>query len=488
MPEALTAQSRRRNLERLKRESFDVLIAGGGINGAGVARDLTLRANHARVELRVGLIEQRHFAGGTSGKNSHLIHGGLRYLKQFEFGLVRESLRERATLLQIAPHLVHPQPFLIPAYNWWARCFNASGLWLYDKLAGDRKVGRHRSLSRAEVLRLEPQLDGDSLTGGDIFFDARVESTRFVLENIFEAARSGAAIVNYVRADDLALRDGRIAAFDTLSGEAFEIRARKLVNATGPWGDPGSLRLVRGSHLVFPKLNASDNAIAWFEDSGRIIFVIPWGRSRELSLVGTTDVDHAGSPSDVRIAPDEVRYLRSVVNRLFPAAAAVEPVSAFSSLRPLVRSAIHSPSRVSREHRIWNSPDGVLHVAGGKFTTYRAMSEEASDLITAEICPPLAALHVTAVTPLPVAEMPERSRADQIAWAVEHEMAQRLADVLFISTYWGYERHWSVDELRGLAETMGQMLGWGANRVAEEIREAQVAMVIPHQTGAKNLP
>lgn len=481
MAEAFAAESRRRNLERLKREPFDVLIAGGGINGAGIARDLALRAKHAGVELRIALIERRHFAGGTSGRNSHLIHGGLRYLKQLEFGLVREALRERATLLEIAPHLVQPQPFLIPAYGWFARWFHGSGLRLYDKLAGDRKVGRHRTLSRAEVLQAEPQLNPNKLTGGDIFFDARVESARFVLENIFDAARNGAAIVNYVRVDVPALQGGRIAAVDTLSGESFEIRARKVVNATGPWGNAGSLRLVRGSHLVFPKLNASDNAIAWFEDSGRIIFVIPWGSSRQLSLVGTTDVDHPGSPDDVRIAPDEIRYLRAVVSRLFPAAAAVEPVSAFSSLRPLLPSAVHSPARISREHRIWNSSDGVLHIAGGKFTTYRAMSQEASDLITAEICPPLAALHLTAGTPLPRTEAPPRSHAhgqrphaEQIARAIDHEMAQRLADVLFISTCWGYERRWSVDELHGLAEVMGKILGWGEQRIAEEVAEAQI--------------
>lgn len=474
MTEAFNANSRQLNLERLRRESFDVLIVGGGINGAGIARDLTLRASYAGVELRVALIEQRHFAGGTSGKNSHLIHGGLRYLKQLQFGLVRESLEERATLLEIAPHLVQPQPFLLPAYGWFARCLYGGGLWLYDALAGNRKIGRHRSLSRAEVLRLEPGLARERLAGGDLFFDCRVESARFVMENIFDAARNGAAVVNYLRAESRVLQNGRLAVVDTLTGRRFEIAARKLVDATGPWGDPGSLRLVRGSHLVFPKLNASENAIAWFENSGRIVFVIPWGSSRELSLVGTTDVDHAGSPDVVRIAADEVQYLRGIVRQLFPATG-LEPVSAFSSLRPLVRTAVHSAIRTSREHHIWNSPDRVLHVAGGKYTTYRSMSEEAADLVTREIAPPLASVHVTAGTPLPATEATPRPPAEQIAWAVNHEMAQRLADILFLSTSWGYERRWSADELRVMAETMGKLLGWSAERMAAEVSAVQMA-------------
>src|SRR6202051_5053196 len=164
--------SREGNLARLQEGPLDVLILGGGINGAGIARDLALRTRRAGLDLRIGLVEQRHFASGTSGKNAQLIHGGLRYLKSLEFGLVSESLRERATLLEIAPHLVRPQPFLIPMYGWFARLFYWTGRAIYDALAGARTVQRHRLLTRDEVARLEPELLTSHLTSGAIFFDA----------------------------------------------------------------------------------------------------------------------------------------------------------------------------------------------------------------------------------------------------------------------------------------------------------------------------
>src|SRR2546422_360896 len=257
---AITRASRARNLQRLKDETFEVLILGGGINGAGIARDLALRG------VKVALVEQRHFASGTSGKNSQLIHGGLRYLKQLRFHLVREALRERAILLDLAPHLVSPQPFLIPLYGWPARLFYGAGLWLYDLLAGGRKVASHRVLSRPEVSRLEPGLLLEGLTHGAIFFDCQIHSARFVLENIWDAARYGAVVVNYARAKR---ENGIVRVTDVPSGETFPVRAAKLVDATGAWAKGDALRLVRGSHIVIPRVNQSDNAIAWFDEAGR---------------------------------------------------------------------------------------------------------------------------------------------------------------------------------------------------------------------------
>src|SRR5579872_7144205 len=188
-----TRNSRAQNLERLRRETFDVLILGGGINGAGIARDLAMRG------AKVALIEQRHFASGTSGKNSQLIHGGLRYLKQLQIHLVRESLHERATLVRLAPHLVTPQPFLMPMYGWPARLFYGTGLTLYD-LLGRGNVGRHHVISAADVANIEPGLALRGLTHGAIFYDCQVNSARFVIENIWDAARHGATVVNYARA------------------------------------------------------------------------------------------------------------------------------------------------------------------------------------------------------------------------------------------------------------------------------------------------
>jgi glycerol-3-phosphate dehydrogenase len=444
---------------------FDVLILGGGINGAGVARDLALRSARAGAGLRIALVERDHFASAASSKNSHLIHGGLRYLKQLQVGLVREALRERATLLAIAPHLVRPQPFLMPMYGRFASLYYGAGLWAYDLLAGSRRIGWHHRLSRAEVRRLEPDLASEGLTSAAVFFDARVEAARLVLENIFDAARLGAVVRNYTCAESWT-REGslwRVAARDTLTGERFEIRARKLVDATGPW-QPG-LRRVRGSHLVFPRLTASGHAIACFEESGRIVFVIPFGENH--SLVGTTDCDHEGGPGEVRITAGEVEYLMRQVKRLFQSRNA-RPVSAFSALRPLAAPASGPAAAATREHRIWNDSQGVLHIAGGKFTTYRRMSEEAADLVAAGIAPPLRGLHLTAATPIP--EAPRESYA---------RFERRLTDFLFISTRIGYERRWTRDALLPYADEMGARLGWNAETRQREIERALAFAALP---------
>ncbi len=514
---AFSPESRRQNLERLRAEELDVLIVGGGINGAGIARDLALRARDAGMPLRVGLVEQRHFASGTSGRNSQLIHGGLRYLKQLEFHLVRESLRERAALLDIAPHLVAPLPFLIPFYSWPARLYYCAGLRLYEFLSGSRKIGRLRYLSSAEVLAAEPGLAPAGLAGGAIYYDCRVNAARGVLENVFDAARAGAVIANYARAERITATGATVV--DALSGQSFPVRARKVVDATGPWETGSRIRLVRGSHLILPRLNAGDHAIAFFEDAGRIVFVIPWSGGA-LSLVGTTDVDHEGSPDDVSISPDEVGYLLAIVRRLYPGAGDLRPIAAYSALRALVRDHAASPTETSREHRIWNAEDGVLHVAGGKYTTYRLMSEEAAERVVREIAPPLAGRSATAQTPLggntrarlaelgaslpelaarhcleearlrPLAsdygvQLPhllaclpageaelDRLRRAQIAYAVRHEMAHRLADFLFVSTYWGFEQPWTAENLLPVSREMAWHLGWNDSAIQAEIELA----------------
>lgn len=501
---AFTHESRARNLERLRSEAFDVLVLGGGINGAGVARDLAMRGS------KVALVEQRHFASGTSGKNSQLIHGGLRYLKQLQFRLVRESLRERATLLKLAPHLVTPQPFLIPMYSPRARWLYGTGLWLYDQLAGAANIARHQVLSSAQMAKAEPALSRDGLTHGAIFYDCQIHSARFVLENIWDASRHGAVVVNYARAQRQA---SGVLITDKLSGDSFPARAARLVDATGAWASGEQLRLVRGSHIVVPRVSASDNAIAYFEESGRIVFVIPWGSTRQLSLVGTTDVDHTGGPDNVHISAQEIEYLTAIVRRLFPSARDTSPISTFSSLRPLVSSVSGSPTKASREHRIWMAGDGVVHIAGGKYTTYRAMSEEAADLIspvksTTANAPlgentkvridellasatEIAARHRLTVEEVShvvryygvqtsnlLAYLPEnpprglrRLELAQLVYAVEHEMAQSLSDLMFVSTYWGYERRWSGETLLPFAEDMARRLNWEEARLTKEIRE-----------------
>jgi len=271
----------------------------------------------------------------------------------------------------------------------------------------------------------------------------------------------GAIAANYVRADgwERAGANGhwRVRCTDTLSGVSFEMEARKLVDARGAWSNPDSLRLVRGSHIVIPRVNSSDHAIAHFEPDGRIVFVIPWGSQDQLTLVGTTDEDHKEGPDSVHISGEEARYLLGIVRKLFPQHRDVTPISTFSSLRPLVRTS-GSATRASRDHRIWNADDGTLHIAGGKYTTYRSMSEEASDLVCKEIAPELEAVHRTAATPFPASE---REIGDL--------MEQHLEDYMFVSTYLGYERRWDCESLLPFAQALAAKRGWNQARVDAEI-------------------
>ena len=496
-------------------ETLDVLVMGAGVNGAGILRDLALRGEVSGKPLRLGLVDRGHFSSGTSGRNSQLIHGGLRYLKNFEFKLVREALAERATLLRTAPHLVEPLAFLIPMRDLFSAAFYGAGLFLYDLLAGANRIDRHRHLSRTALKELEPRLG--RFFSGARFFDCRVHSARLVLLNIREAVSRGAFAANYVSVESVEkMPDGlwRVELLDRLSGHRLTSAARAIVDSTGAWSRGSQLRLVRGSHLILPRIGQSENAISYFGHDGRIIFFIPWGRHHAYTLIGTTDVDHTTGPDQIRISPAEVAYLLHVVDEVFPNTGPHEPICAYSSLRPLIRDEASSATKTSREHRIWADPAGMVHVAGGKYTTYRLMSEEAVDLVW----PALTGVHPTSTTPLlgntPVAvrqllarakamadkyqlnegdlrdlikdygvetslvldnlpaDAPSgltRLEAAQINFAIEHEFVERLTDLLFVSTYWGYERRWTAELLEPFASELARRLGWDQDRVRGEI-------------------
>ena len=516
---AFSRDSRPEHLKRLKQASkqnpFDVFVLGGGINGAGILRDLALRASDAKKSLRLGLAEKRHFASGTSSRNSQLLHGGLRYLKNLEFSLVKEALHERSALKRIAPHLVDPLPFLIPFHGALDKVFYGSGLVLYDLLAGAENVGKRRFLSKEEALDLEPGLAADSLRSAGVYYDCKVHSARLVLENIFDAARSGAVTANYTEALDWRL-DGdtfRIRLREQFTGEEFAIHSRRIVDARGPWDDDGKLRLVRGSHLIYPKLSASDHAIAHFHTDGRIFFVIPWGPNNTRSLVGTTDADHAGNADDVHISADEVRYIRDVAAAVFPHSRGIEPIAAYSSLRPLVKTGQQSATKTSREHKIFEEPPGVVRITGGKYTTYRVMSAEAADLAWPDLAGSCRTgevalggnstdayaraeeqIDVTAArtaiyrsdiamitklfgvqAPRVIDRAPAEGASDERAltavldWTLEHELIQRMPDFLFVSTYLGHEERWDERLLGTLAADIGTRLGWDQKRQREEV-------------------
>ncbi len=380
-----------RDLEPLKRSEFDLLVIGGGITGAGIALDATLRG------LRVALIDKGDFASGTSSASSKLIHGGLRYLEHAEFGLVREALRERHILLRIAPHLVRPLRILIPHYETATRprWMIKLGLSLYDWLAGRERIGRHGWLSASELTDQVPGLRGEGLKGGFEFFDAQMDDARLCLEVVLSAVAAGARAANYVEAVELHHdRNGQACGcdvIDRLSSECFAITARHIVNAAGPWLDevcriddsmaPQRLAPTKGTHIVLPGIGLTASLLITHPDDGRVMFVLPW---MNRSLVGTTDTFYNDRPDDVAPMPEDAEYLLRAANYYLSRSFTDRDVLAtLSGLRPLLRQNKANPSAVSREFAIFRSRSGLWSIAGGKYTTYRSMAEKLVDRVAA---------------------------------------------------------------------------------------------------------
>jgi glycerol-3-phosphate dehydrogenase len=385
---------RKAALAALGTESFDVLVIGGGINGAGIARDAAMRG------LRTAVVERSDFASGTSSRSSKLIHGGLRYLQQGHVGLVLEAVRERERMRRLAPHLVRPQEFVVPLYRGGPVGFStlSVGLWAYDLLAGFWSVKRHRMLRPRALMEAEPALRRDGLKGAGLYWDYRTDDARLVLETAMAAAREGAVVLSYAGVTDFVKEGGKIVGArvtDLLGGEDVTVRAKVVVNAAGPWVDkitaldaPGSpvLRLTKGVHVIVPRARIGNRAAFVLNavQDGRVMFVIPWG---EHALVGTTDTDHVGGPdTPPTVEAADVKYLLDTVNHYFPAASLVpaDVVSAFAGLRPLVgppSASATSPSDVSREEEIFVSDSGLVSIAGGKLTTYRLIAQSVVDRV-----------------------------------------------------------------------------------------------------------
>jgi glycerol-3-phosphate dehydrogenase len=377
---------------------FDVLVIGGGITGAGVARDAALRG------MTVALVEQDDFASGTSSRSSRLVHGGVRYLEHGQLGLVFESSRERRILLRIAPHLVRPLAFTWPVYlgarvpRWQL----AAALTMYDVLALFRNVARHQRLSAREVLRYEPLVRQDALRGGARYFDAATDDARLTLTTALSARDAGAVLVTHARVDAL-LRDGeRVTGArvrDLLTGSApIDVRARVVVNATGPWSDrverlagaaAAGVRGSKGSHVAVPRARVGNVAALTLiaPQDGRVMFVLPAG---DFTIIGTTDTFESVTPEEVRATETDVRYLLDAANHFFPAAQLTrgDVVAAWAGLRPLAVDA-HTradaeggnASAASREHAITERAPGLVTVTGGKLTTYRAMAQQVTEVV-----------------------------------------------------------------------------------------------------------
>ena len=374
---------------------MDVLIIGGGITGAGIARDAALRG------FRTALVDKADFGAGTSSHSSRLIHGGIRYLEQGAFHLVFEASHERRVLLTIAPHLVRPLAFLFPLYRggrlpaWKLR----AGMWLYDLLSSFRNVRWHRWLRAKQVRRVEPGLRDRGLIGAALYYDAQTDDARLVIATVRSAMRAGALAANYVETTALLKPDGRVRGAvvrDVLTGQTATIRANVVVNATGPWSDqlrrlddPQAapiLRLTKGAHVTVPRRRlANEHAVTLLSPvDGRVMFVLPWG---DLSYIGTTDTDADASPDGLRVTAADVTYLLRSANAAFPHAhlAPNDVVSAWVGLRPLLRADHADPSQVSREHKVFASEQGLITIAGGKLTTYRVMARDVVDRVAARL-------------------------------------------------------------------------------------------------------
>lgn len=383
----------------------DVLVVGGGINGTGIARDLSGRG------LSVVLCEQADLASATSQWSTKLIHGGLRYLEYYEFMLVRKSLQEREVLMRCAPHLIRPLRFVMP-HNphmrpaWMIRL----GLFLYDHLARRNYLPGSNGLN----LRADPvgRPLAEQFTKGFAYSDGFVDDARLVIINAMDARERGARILPYTRCEAAHAIDGSWSArLVPTRGPAIELKARLIVNAAGPWADRfiaqsldqpemGKLRLIKGSHIVVPKIFDHDHAYIFQNDDARIIFAIPY--QDDYTLIGTTEVEFDGNPGEVNIGADEITYLCDQANRYFKQQLVPEDVVwTYSGVRPLLHDDAHSAAAVTRDYRLELSHPGapLLTVWGGKLTTYRKLAEEVAESLCRELG--VTAGDWTATAPLP---------------------------------------------------------------------------------------
>jgi glycerol-3-phosphate dehydrogenase len=375
---------------------FDCIVIGAGVNGAGIARDAAMRG------LRVLLLEKGDICSGTSAWSTRLIHGGLRYLEYGEIGLVRESLRERETLLKIAPHLVRPLRIQIPIYSRARRgtfTINA-GMLAYDLLSMGKSLERYHSLSREQTLSHVPGLNPDGLKGAVVYYDAQVEyAERLVLENVLSAKEHGSTVITYARVDRFIIEGGVLNGLEFVDemggGGRYVARAPVTVNASGPWVDSllkgigsSNERLIggtKGSHIVVEAFQGAPSAALYLEagQDGRPFFVIPWNGEY---LIGTTDSRYDGDPDGVEATADEIEYLLRETNRAIPSAALTHDsiLFTYSGIRPLAYHAAKAEKSITRKHFLRDhSPalPGLISIVGGKLTTYRSLSEQTVDAV-----------------------------------------------------------------------------------------------------------
>lgn len=520
-----SAATRQENLDRLAQETFDLLIIGGGITGVAVARDAAMRG------FRTALVEQRDFGSGTSSRSSRLIHGGIRYLEYMQFGLVFQSCTERRTMRKIAPRLVRPLPFLYPLYRgqkpapWKMRL----GLTIYDAMGFFRNVQNHRWLQPDEVKRREPLVAGRGLLGAARFYDARVDDARLTLTTAKAAHAHGALLANHAQVVGLLRAGERVVGaqvIDDSTRREIEVRARVVINATGVWVDEvqaldehfkgGMTRPTKGIHLVINRARlTSQHAVAFdVPRDGRHVFLIPWG---DFVLIGTTDTDYDGPLDAPAATREDVEYLLEAVQHTFPGAQ-MKPddvISTFAGLRPLLFAEGGSYA-LSREHQIVESPSGLITIAGGKLTTHRLMGKQLTDRAEKRLAEEFGVHQqrdCRTKEPLSGAQLGQAPMSGQdeqvshhlietygsdaawivgcaegnsalgerivpglpylmaeIAYAVQHEMALTLADVLIRRTHVIYEvRDGGLARAPAVANLMAERLGWDEAERARQV-------------------
>ena len=518
-----------RDLHTITKDTFDLIVIGGGIIGAGIARDAALRG------LKTLLVEKDDFSYGTTSRSSRLVHGGLRYLRQLWFGLVRQDLKEREILLNIAPHLVHRLPFIIPLLKSkpFYRLSLPLGMYMYGLLSIGERVPSWKHLSRQETLQLDPCFaEVNGLLGSYVYYDCQAEfMERLCLENVISANENGACTINHAMVTRILTRGNVVCGVemkDTLTGNLYEVNGRIVLNAAGPWADcvlnllnikPAiQLRKTKGIHLLTHRI--SDNALVLFAKSdGRLFFVIPW---EDCSLIGTTDTDYAGDLDSVFANEADVNYLLTELQHYFPSFNYKDIYYTIAGLRPLAASNHKSESKISRAHMVVdhdkkNGLEGFVSVLGGKITAYRAVAEEAVDIVcrkigrktrcrTSEIplpgAPavqkqaieeasnelglPLATVsHLAAIYGSRFSSVLELVRRDsrlgqpispnckdilaQIKFAVEREYAQTISDFLLCRSPLGLQPSQGMDSVENVAREMGGSLHWSDKEKKRQI-------------------
>lgn len=517
----------KRDIASLSSETFDLIVIGGGIIGSGIARDAAMRG------IKTLLLEKDDFSYGTTSRSSRLIHGGLRYLRQLEFKLVRQDMREREVLLRIAPHLVHPLPFIIPITRSIDRVALPIGMLLYDLLSFDKSMPSHRHLSKRETLELEPNLDIKGLSGSYVYYDCQAPFTeRLCLENVISAAQHGACVLNHTKVTGILTKGDTVYGVETqdmLTGEKYQAKGRLVVNAAGPWVDTITallnqsiepmIRRTKGIHILVPQI--SRHAVVCFAQSdGRLFFVIPW---QGYSLIGTTDTDYFGDSDTVHAEAEDVAYLVSETHRNFPSLKKDDIWYSTAGLRALAGDSSKKASDVTRAHRIVDHEKrhgirGFVSVLGGKITGYRAIAEEVVNLVchklklkatchTAEIALPGAPAvpnekieSVARENNLPVKTVShlaslygsrfsqvvnlasKNSRASepicphctdilaQVEYAATEEAALTVGDFLLRRSDVGLAPCQGLDAVEKVAEEMGRILGWSKDEQQKQIQ------------------